>query len=182
MRNITAARSHAQWYERLIRSAEKGTGPLSPSRARHHKVKPSIRKLQNVHIPTSTLPARPTSTRHGRHRDLSHGEKITDADDNDALEDWNERASSLFEWIGMVNIGAQRYVFFVVIPCGDDYLKAMWPRLQANDRVDPYVAVYSAPAPFTVGDMVHIRWHGFLTPQFVQRVVDTATCVGPFLV
>jgi Ribonuclease P 40kDa (Rpp40) subunit len=52
------------------------------------------------------------------------------------------------------------------------------PRLQANDRVDPYVAVYSPPVPFAVGDMVHIRWHGFLTPQFVQRVIDTATCVA----
>jgi ribonucleases P/MRP protein subunit RPP40 len=51
-------------------------------------------------------------------------------------------------------------------------------RLQANDRVDPYVAVYSPPAPFTIGDMVHIRWHGFLTPRFVQRVIDTATCVA----
>ncbi|KAI0305839.1 ribonuclease P 40kDa subunit-domain-containing protein [Multifurca ochricompacta] len=60
----------------------------------------------------------------------------------------------LFEWVGMVNLGAQR--------------------LQANDRVDPYVAVYSAPAPHTVGDMVHIRWYGFLTPRFVQRIVDTA--------
>jgi hypothetical protein len=55
------------------------------------------------------------------------------------------------------------------------------PRLQANDRVDPYVAVYSPPAPFTVGDMVHMRWHGFLTPQFVQRIVDTATYVGSFV-
>lgn len=26
--------------------------------------------------------------------------------------------------------------------------------------------------------MVHMRWHGFLTPQFVQRIVDTATYVG----
>jgi len=23
--------------------------------------------------------------------------------------------------------------------------------------------------------MVHMRWHGLLTPQFVQRIVDTAT-------
>lgn len=26
--------------------------------------------------------------------------------------------------------------------------------------------------------MVHMRWHGFLTPQFVQRIVDTTTYVG----
>ena len=98
------------WHEDSFRFAEKGTGPLSPSRTRHHNVKPNIQHLQNVHIPTFALPPRPTSNRRGRHRDLSQGEKITGADDNDALEDWNERASSLFEWIGMVNIGAQRYV------------------------------------------------------------------------
>lgn len=155
----TTARLFALWHEDSFRFAEKGTGPLSPSRARRQKVKPNIQYLQNVHIPTFALPPRPTSNRRGRHRDLSQGEKITDVDDNDALEDWNERASSLFEWIGMVNIGAQR--------------------LQANDRVDPYVAVYSPPAPFTVGDMVHMRWHGFLTPQFVQGIVDTATTLLP---
>jgi hypothetical protein len=39
-----------------------------------------------------------------------------DADDDDnALEEWNERASELFEWIGMVNIGAQRYVLRDVV-------------------------------------------------------------------
>jgi len=26
--------------------------------------------------------------------------------------------------------------------------------------------------------MVRMRWQGFLTPQFVQRIVDTATYVG----
>jgi hypothetical protein len=98
---------------------EKGTGPLSLSRARHHKVKPSIRTLPNVHIPTSALPPRPnqrpTPTARGRHRHLSHGEKIADAGDNDVLEDWSERASELFEWIGMVNIGSQRYVLRDVV-------------------------------------------------------------------
>ena len=110
--NMTA-RLFALWHEKdSFHFAEKGTGPLSPSGAQRHKVKPNIRHLQNVHIPTFALPPRPrpTSNKRGKHRDLSHGEKITDPDDNDALEDWNERASSLFEWIGMVNIGAQRYV------------------------------------------------------------------------
>jgi hypothetical protein len=110
--NMTA-RLFALWHEKYsFHFAEKGTGPLSPSRAQRHKVKPNIRHLQNVHIPTFALPPRPrpTSNKRGKHRDLSHGEKITDPDDNDALVNWNERASSLFEWVGMVNIGAQRYV------------------------------------------------------------------------
>ncbi|KAH9995433.1 ribonuclease P 40kDa subunit-domain-containing protein, partial [Russula compacta] len=151
-----------QWdFAFHVSHPDKGTGPLSPSRTQRHKVEPIIRKLQNVHIPTSTLPPRPnlrtTSTGRRGRRDLSlsHNEKATDDDGNDVLQDWNERASSLFEWVGMVNVGAQR--------------------LQANDRVDPYVAVYSAPAPFIVGDMLHIRWQGFLTPQFIQGVVGTAT-------
>ena len=29
--------------------------------------------------------------------------------------------------------------------------------------------------------MVHMKWHGFLTPQFVQRIVDMATYVGSFV-
>ncbi|KAH9976007.1 ribonuclease P 40kDa subunit-domain-containing protein [Lactifluus volemus] len=124
---------------------DKGTGPLSPSRARYHEVKPVIRKLQNVHIPTE------------RHKSTNGTSKAGVDDDDDALQDWNERASALFEWVGMINIGAQR--------------------LQANDRVDPYVSVYSAPAPSTIGDMLHIQWHGLLTPQFVRRVVETATHV-----
>ncbi|KAH9014149.1 hypothetical protein EDB83DRAFT_2233032 [Lactarius deliciosus] len=74
------------------------------------------------------------------------------------LQDWNEKASAYFEWVGMVNIGAQR--------------------LRANDRVDPYVAVYSTPTPFTVGDVTHMKWYGFLTPQFVQKIVDTAMYVA----
>lgn len=45
--------------------------------------------------------------------------------------------------------------------------------------MDPYVAVYSAPAPSTIGDMLDIKWNGFLTPQFVQRIIDTAMCVTP---
>jgi hypothetical protein len=95
-------------------STDKATGPLSPSRAQRHEVKPVVQTLQNVRIPASALHPRPnprmaSSGRKGR-RDLSHGERPTDADDDDAIQDWNERASSLFEWIGMVNIGAQRHV------------------------------------------------------------------------
>jgi len=144
-----------QWdFAFHVSHPDKGTGPFSPSRAQLHNVEPVIEHLQNVHIPTSALPPRPhahsTPTGRRARHDLSDRERDTDADDDDALQDWNERASSLFEWIGMVNIGAQR--------------------LQANDRVDPYVAVYSAPAPSTIGDVVHVQWQGFLTPQFIQRI------------
>lgn len=110
------ARSYLICEDLFNSFTDKGTGPLSPSRTQRHKVEPIIRNLQNVHIPTSTLPPRPnlrtTSTGRRGRRDLSlsHNEKATDDDGNDALQDWNERASSLFEWVGMINIGAQRYV------------------------------------------------------------------------
>ncbi|KAJ7255472.1 hypothetical protein B0H12DRAFT_1233083 [Mycena haematopus] len=47
-------------------------------------------------------------------------------------------------------------------------------RLQANDRADAYVAVYEPPQPSTatVGDIIHLRWRGFLGPDFVQSVAD----------
>lgn len=95
--------------------AGEGTGSLSASRARLHKVRPTIQHLQNICVPTSALSPRPhdypTSARRiGRH-DLSQGEDVTSEVDvyNDALQDWNEKASVYFEWVGMVNIGAQRY-------------------------------------------------------------------------
>ncbi|KAH9066733.1 ribonuclease P 40kDa subunit-domain-containing protein [Lactarius vividus] len=150
-----------QWdFAFHISSPDNGTGPLSASRARLHEVKPTVQHLQNICVPTSALPprphARPTSvSRIGRHN-LSQSDNVMSEADvyDDALQDWNEKASVYFEWVGMVNIGAQR--------------------LQANDRVDPYVAVYCTPTPFTVGDVTHMKWYGFLTPQFVQKIVDTA--------
>ncbi|KAF8216651.1 ribonuclease P 40kDa subunit-domain-containing protein [Mycena galopus ATCC 62051] len=77
------------------------------------------------------------------------------ATDPDAVEDWEEDMHELFEWVGMAGLGAQR--------------------LQANDRVDAYVAVYEPPQPSTttVADVTRLRWRGFLGPDFVQSVVDT---------
>ncbi|GBE89563.1 hypothetical protein SCP_1602250 [Sparassis crispa] len=68
--------------------------------------------------------------------------------------DWAEKMSALFEWVGMACLGAQR--------------------LKANDRVDPYVAVYTPPTPSRVGDITYMRWTGLLTPEFVQSVIDTS--------
>ena len=47
-------------------------------------------------------------------------------------------------------------------------------RLQANDRVDPYVAVYEAPSPASIADVTHIRWKGLMDNSFVRSVIDTA--------
>ncbi|KAF9006163.1 ribonuclease P 40kDa subunit-domain-containing protein [Cyathus striatus] len=68
------------------------------------------------------------------------------------LDDWNHDMSELFEWTGMAALGAQR--------------------LRANDRVDPFVAVYEAPTPSQIGNVTHLQWKGLLSPTFVKRVID----------
>ena len=46
-------------------------------------------------------------------------------------------------------------------------------RLHANDRVDPYIALYEHPTPSHVRDVTHLQWSGLLHPAFVQKVLDT---------
>ena len=53
-------------------------------------------------------------------------------------------------------------------------------RLLANDRVDPYVSVYEGPEPSYVGDVMHLRWTGFLGPAFIRSVI-IATVYDPVL-
>ncbi|KAJ7781979.1 ribonuclease P 40kDa subunit-domain-containing protein [Mycena maculata] len=100
------------------------------------RVRCDVRTAQNVRVPVVSLPARPNA----------------DIDAGGAVEDWEADMGSLFEWMGLAGLGAQR--------------------LHANDRVDPYVAVYDSPAPSVVGDVTHLRWRGFLSPVFVQSVID----------
>ncbi|KAG0709433.1 ribonuclease P 40kDa subunit-domain-containing protein [Suillus ampliporus] len=73
----------------------------------------------------------------------------------ESTEDWDERIGDLFEWVGMACLGAQR--------------------LKANDRVNPYVAVYEAPAPSYIGDVTRMTWAGFLRPSFIKHAIDTVT-------
>ncbi|KAL0580483.1 hypothetical protein V5O48_001553 [Marasmius crinis-equi] len=72
--------------------------------------------------------------------------------DTESLEDHEESLEELIEWIGMAGLHAQR--------------------MQANDRVDPFIAVYEAPSPNQVGPVTHLRWTGLLAPPFVQAMVD----------
>ncbi|EJC99949.1 uncharacterized protein FOMMEDRAFT_159526 [Fomitiporia mediterranea MF3/22] len=74
----------------------------------------------------------------------------------DAEEDRQERMNELFEWVGMACIGSDR--------------------LKANDRVNPFVAVYEPPTPkATVGDVTHFRWRGLLGPSTIRSVLETTT-------
>ncbi|KAF8553580.1 hypothetical protein OG21DRAFT_1510027 [Imleria badia] len=69
-------------------------------------------------------------------------------------EDHQDHLEALFEWVGMGCLGAQR--------------------LHANDRVDPYVAVYEAPSPASIDDVTYMRWNGLMDDTFVRSVIDTA--------
>ncbi|KAI9062484.1 hypothetical protein FKP32DRAFT_1652280 [Trametes sanguinea] len=73
----------------------------------------------------------------------------------DDLDDWEEVVSSLFEWVGLAALGSSR--------------------LSVNDRCDPYIAVYDAPEESRIGDVTTLRWHGYLTPDFVDRIFETIT-------
>lgn len=50
-------------------------------------------------------------------------------------------------------------------------------RLKANDRVDPYVALYEHPSPSCVGNITRLRWSGLIGPAFLQSVIDIALYV-----
>ncbi|KAG2137625.1 ribonuclease P 40kDa subunit-domain-containing protein [Suillus bovinus] len=71
----------------------------------------------------------------------------------ESMEDWDEHIGELFEWVGMACLGAQR--------------------LKANDRVNPYVAVYEAPSPSYIGDVTRITWAAFLDQWFIKDALDT---------
>jgi len=67
-------------------------------------------------------------------------------------EEQNENTSDFLEWVGMVTVDSQR--------------------LQVNDRVDPYLALYSPPADSAIGDVTHVRWTGLMHTTFVQVILD----------
>ena len=95
--------------------------------------------------------------------------RYPEKDAEEDMEDWNEEVHSLIEWVGMACLGAQRYAWlsksvsvFINEP----------RRLKINDRVDPYVALYEPPSS-QPGNLTHIQWQGFISPAFVQIVIDT---------
>ena len=123
-----------------------------------HDVPPRVRRATDVHVPHpgDLTPSEPASASAGDEDAAAH----------------QARLEALFEWVGMACLGAQRYVCPSMPP---GHLR-MTPRcrLRANDRVDPYVAVYEAPAPASVDDVVHLRWKGSMDSAFVQSVINTA--------
>ena len=64
--------------------------------------------MSDVHIPTPSLSPRPVPQK-------SKGSKSAENDEDDALEDWNIHIESLFEWVGMACLGAQRWAHFTCL-------------------------------------------------------------------
>ncbi|KAJ3565079.1 hypothetical protein NP233_g7871 [Leucocoprinus birnbaumii] len=75
-------------------------------------------------------------------------------EEDEFKEDWQHDVDALLEWVGMAGFHAQR--------------------LYANDRVDPFVAIYEPPAASQVGNVTHLRWKGLISPAFVQAVIDAS--------
>ena len=48
-------------------------------------------------------------------------------------------------------------------------------RLQANDKPDPYIAVYEPPDGSKAGDLVHIQWKGLISRWFLRIVLKTVS-------
>lgn len=107
---------------------------MQPGTSESHEaviVQPHICRSTDIHVPVPALAPLP----------------------EESTEDWDERISDLFEWVGMACLGAQR--------------------LKANDRVNPYVAVYEVPAPSYIGDVTQITWATFLHQSFINDALET---------
>ncbi|TFK64092.1 hypothetical protein BDN72DRAFT_825885 [Pluteus cervinus] len=107
-------------------------------------VRCEIRRMTDIHVPVISIPTQPKP----KPKKQKKGGVLEEEE-----EDWERYIESIFEWVGMAYLGAQR--------------------LQGNDRVDPYIAVYEPPEPSIVGDVTHIRWKGLMRPEFVQSILDT---------
>ncbi|CAA7269226.1 unnamed protein product [Cyclocybe aegerita] len=143
----TLATLAEQSFGKLYCSRDPGTPPEGPFQdGQIRRVLCQKKELLDVHIPVLSLasPPQPPPSKVESEQQFDHAE---------AHEDWSRRVQSLFEWAGMAALGAQR--------------------LNANDRVDPYVALYEPPTPSRVGNVTHLQW-GLLSPWFVQQILDAA--------
>lgn len=66
-------------------------------------------------------------------------------------EMWKEWALDIHEWLGMVAIDADR--------------------INANDKVDPYLSTYQVPDPIDRSlKVVKLRWRGMIPAEFIHKM------------
>jgi hypothetical protein len=83
------------------------TSPTTPFQdCQWHRVLCTKNNLQDVHVPILSLSPRPSPTNRKMHQ--SKKGLTAQNDLTEALDDWNRRTESLFEWVGMACLGAQR--------------------------------------------------------------------------
>ena len=100
-------------------------------------------------------------------------ERTPNDDASYVVEDWHDRVSSLFEWVGMAALGSQRYVHILYASLTSRHPSTHPTHsLSATDRCDPYIAVYTPPEPSRVGELTTMRWRGLIPPSFVQALLD----------
>ncbi|KAI0738501.1 ribonuclease P 40kDa subunit-domain-containing protein [Daedaleopsis nitida] len=107
-----------------------------PVNSVEHRLERSERTRANVHIPV-----------------LKPSDLVLAGSEKEDVEEWEEKVSSLFEWVGMASLGSQR--------------------LSGADRCDPYISVYTPPEPSSVGELTVMRWRGLIPSSFVQDLMDT---------
>ncbi|KJA23551.1 hypothetical protein HYPSUDRAFT_137715 [Hypholoma sublateritium FD-334 SS-4] len=144
----------ARTWDAVFCAKDRGQASPPPFAAQTHAVRAEKRELKDVYVPVLGLCARPTPPAKAQSKKKPGLEGDAESDvQMEAAEDWDCRVESLFEWVGMACLGSQR--------------------LNANDRVDPYVALYEHPAPKHMQDVTHLRWRGLLPPSFIKESLDT---------
>ncbi|PPQ63107.1 hypothetical protein CVT24_005818 [Panaeolus cyanescens] len=111
----------------------------------------TLRRMDDVHIPSTVL----SEIKAESSSKMVVDQDNNDDDDEDDAESEERRVESFFEWVGMACLGSQR--------------------LYANDRVDPYIALYEPPEQGSVGSIVHLRWTGLLPPMFIDKILNQIT-------
>ncbi|KAH9911213.1 uncharacterized protein BXZ73DRAFT_57282, partial [Epithele typhae] len=99
-------------------------------------VKTVVRKHHSKHLPV-----------------IDHGFAQLGAEEDESNGAFEDRMSTLFEWVGLASIGSER--------------------LSSVDRCDPYIAVYTPPERSEVGDVTAIRVQGLISPRFAKSIIDT---------
>ena len=83
-----------------------------------------------------------------------------------SLSEREEEALDILEWLGMLTLRS--------------------PRINSGDDIDPYLSRYAVPnsrnpddsgAAAVAGNMVSVRWHGFIPATWIKKVVGICMSV-----